>query len=137
MRLWLYLFLLCLLLACQAEEKPPTALAEVEGPAYSRVPSRLGLIHEMQGRWKDAKIKDAELLISGNKFISIYKDEIRSQAKIQAFTKCPEACPQGKKSQAKGFFIVYREEGAECYTLDKLGNGVMEYTLVEGGSWEF
>lgn len=115
--------------SCSKEPSPPDTRQHI--PSYSKVPSKLGFIHQMQGRWKDSRIKDAELLITGNKFISIYKDEIRSRATFKVFDKCPKVCRSKKQHKGIAYFIVYRADGNYCYVLDNLRDGVLEYTPLD------
>ena len=118
---------LFLFLACQPERPEETQVKQLEDPAYSKIPGKLGLIHEMQGRWKDSKIKNAELLISGNRFVSIYKDEIRDRSTFEVFKKCPKECDGKKVSKGIAYFVVHREDGDFCYVLNSLSDGVLEY----------
>lgn len=123
-----YFFLLLLFcLSCAEPSKAPST-SNQEYPAYSQVPSQLGLIHQMQGRWTDSRIKNAELLITGNKFIAIYKKEIRNRATFEVFKNCPPFCQGKQVPTALAYFIVHREDGDYCYALDKLANGILEYT---------
>ena len=123
---------LLLLFACQVEqEKKEVAAPSVEGPAYSKVPGKLGLIHQMQGRWKDSEIKNAELLISGNQFISIYRDEVRDRSTFEVFKKCPQKCGGKKAKKGLAYFVVHRKTGDFCYVLNSFENGVLEYAPLE------
>jgi len=123
--------LLLLLAGCQVEEKPLAKEIADPAPAYSQVPSNLGLIHEMQGRWKDGKIKGAEVLITGNRFVTIYQKEIRAEARIEAFDKRPALCPKGIASNGLGYFVLHRADGLECYCINRLEFDLFEYTLLQ------
>ncbi len=122
---------LFLLLSCGETPEKKEVLPSVEGPAYSKVPGKLGLIHQMQGRWKDSEIKNAELLISGNQFVSIYRDEVRDRSTFEVFKECPEQC--GGKQAPKGlaYFVVHRKTGDFCYVLNRFENGVLEYAPLQ------
>jgi len=123
---------LLLLLACQTESEQKESLPKkVEGPAYSKVPGKLGLIHQMQGRWKDSEIKNAELVISGNQFISIYRDEVRDRSTFEVFKKCPKKCGGKKAPKGLAYFIVHRKTGDFCYVLNSFENGMLEYAPLE------
>lgn len=127
----LILLLLFCCVACQEEQKVKVEATPIEGPAYSKIPGKLGWIHRMQGRWKDHRIKGAELLITGNKFVSIYKDEVRNRATIEVFEKCPKLCRKKKRKKGLAYFVVHREDGDYCYTLDRLDQYTLAYTPME------
>ncbi len=125
------LLLCCFCWTCSAPESSDSPSPE---PLVKTVPSRLGLIHEMQGRWKDGRIKGGVVLITGERFVSIYQGELMAEARLEVFEECPTSCraaweDQGQPS-AKGFFILHRESGPECYLLEKLEFEELRYRLL-------
>ena len=123
--------ILLFLAACQSDLPMAEDTKETEMPDFATRSGNLGLLHQMQGRWKDSRIKGAELLVTGNKFVTIYQDEIRNTATIEVYQKCPKFCRNKSKGKGIGYFIVHRDDGDFCFVLQALDHGVLEYAPLE------
>jgi len=114
--------------SCTAPSAAPNKKIESVKIEPVKIESDLTLLHQMQGRWQDVKNDESVIEVNGEKFLSIYQDEVMKVHQLEVFEDFPKKC-QGKPSKGGlGFFITSDAEGfSYCYQLISLDHGKMHY----------
>ncbi len=118
------LFLILLIsTACNAPSAAPTKNMNVV-----KIESGLTLLHRMQGRWLDVKNDESVIEVNGERFLSIYQDEVMKVHQLEVFEEFPAQCEGNPSPGGLGFFITWGADGSSyCYQLLSLNHGRMHY----------
>lgn len=121
-----YLLFLCLLLGTIACNTPTAAPVKKVDPV--KIDSDITLLHHMQGRWMDVRNEESVIEVNGDKFWSIYQDDVMKIHRLEVFEDFPKYCTGNPSEKGMGYFVTIDQDGSSyCYQLISLEAGKMHY----------